>query len=298
MFSGSLRAFDETVRTGSIRKASEVLRVAPSSVSRHIAILERQMGTALFYRRAGGLELTHAGSLVAAYARSVLVDYDTLRTDLDDIRGTQRRLVKLALVESVASYGPISAVGTFLQKFPTVSFSILLMPAPRVLEAVRQDQCDVGLAFCVEPDPEILTLASLREPIVLLVPAKHALATAKQVELKELKGLNLALPDADFGVRQIFDKACAASGLYFPPVLSSNVFETLRDFVRCGAGVAVLPQRAVARQERSGEFKAVPLAGAAFRDTHIDLIVLRSRRLSRVLKTFIDALIKEISVEP
>jgi DNA-binding transcriptional LysR family regulator len=49
---GPLRAFVETVRAGSIRKASEVLRVAPSSVSRHIAILENEMGTALFIRRA------------------------------------------------------------------------------------------------------------------------------------------------------------------------------------------------------------------------------------------------------
>ncbi len=73
MFSGSLRAFDETVRTGSIRKASEALGIAPSSVSRQIAILETQIGTTLFHRRAGGLEITHAGQLVADYARSVLM---------------------------------------------------------------------------------------------------------------------------------------------------------------------------------------------------------------------------------
>jgi DNA-binding transcriptional LysR family regulator len=48
VFSGSLRAFDETVRSGSIRKASEVLGVAPSSVSRHIAILERKLGLPCF----------------------------------------------------------------------------------------------------------------------------------------------------------------------------------------------------------------------------------------------------------
>jgi len=54
MFSASLRAFDETVRAGSIRKASEALGVAPSSVSRHIALLEREMGTTLFDRKARG----------------------------------------------------------------------------------------------------------------------------------------------------------------------------------------------------------------------------------------------------
>ena len=83
MFSGSLRAFDETVRAGSIRKASEILGVAPSSVSRHIAMLEREIGTALFDRRSRGVVLTFAGRMVADYARSVLVPwhrgFDSLR---------------------------------------------------------------------------------------------------------------------------------------------------------------------------------------------------------------------------
>jgi len=49
----------------SILKASEVLGVAPSSVSRHIAILEAQIGLPCSTGALGGLEITHAGQLVA-----------------------------------------------------------------------------------------------------------------------------------------------------------------------------------------------------------------------------------------
>src|SRR5690349_19631342 len=137
MFDGSLRAFDETVRAGSIRKASEALGVAPSSVSRHIAILERQIGTALFERRADGVELTHAGTLVAEFIGKLLIDYDSLRSDLDDIRGIRRRLVKIASVESIAASAPMSAVHKFHSLYPSISFNIRLMPAPAVVQAVR-----------------------------------------------------------------------------------------------------------------------------------------------------------------
>src|SRR5258707_2424120 len=226
MFSGSLRAFDETVRTGSIRKASEVLGVAPSSISRQIAILETQIGTRLFDRRGGRLEITHAGQLVADYARTVLVDYDTLRSDLDDIRGVQGRLLKLAVVESVAHYGPISALTRFRESFPTVSFEVRLMPAPQIVDAVRKGQYDIGVAFCAEPAHDILTLASVAEPIVFVVRADHPLAAAPRVELEEIVEFPLALPGTDFGVRQILDRASATAGLRLTPVLSSNVFET------------------------------------------------------------------------
>jgi DNA-binding transcriptional LysR family regulator len=295
MFSTSLRAFDEVVRAGSIRKASEALGVAPSSVSRHIAILEREVGTALFDRRARGVELTHAGSLVADYTRSVLLEYDTLRTDLDDIRGIQRRLLRVALVESVASFGPISAISKFREQFGAVAFNLRLMPAPRVVEAVKEGLCDIGLAYCAAPDPEILMLANVPEPIVLVVRSDHPLASASEVELTDIAELPLALPDFDFGVRQILDRACAAAGLRLSPVLSSNTFETLRDFARCGSGAAVLPLRALGRPQPPAELRAIPLAGAVFRDATIDVIVLRKRRLPRVVKAFVETLLAEIS---
>lgn len=295
MFSGSLRAFDETVRTGSIRKASEVLGVAPSSVSRHIAILEAQIGTALFHRRAGGLQITHAGQLVAEYARSVLMGYDTLRSDLDDIRGVQRRLLRLAVVESVAHYGPIEALKKFRDGYPTVSFEVRLMPAPQIVEAVRGGQFDIGVAFCVEPAEDIVTLASVPEPIVLVVRADHPLALARQVELRDCVALPLALPGVDFGVRQILERASGAAGLLLQPVLSSNVFETLRDFVRLGAGASILPMRAVSQRAGAEDLRMIPLLGAAFRDATIDIIVLRKRRLPRVVKSFVDLLIQEIA---
>ena len=295
MFSGSLRAFDETVRTGSIRKASEALGVAPSSVSRQIAILEAQIGTRLFNRRAGRLEITHAGQLVADYARAVLVDYDTLKSDLDDIRGVQRRLLKLAVVESVAHYGPISALAKFRETFPAVSFDVRLMPAPQIVDAVRQGQYDIGVAFCAEPAQDIITLASVAEPIVFVVRSDHPFATARKVELHEISTVPLALPGIDFGVRQILDRASAAAGFHLTPVLSSNVFETLRDFVALGAGAAILPLRAVAHREGADNIRIIPLAGAAFQNATIDIIVLRKRRLPRVVRAFVQLLIQEIS---
>src|ERR1700757_3505003 len=98
MFPGALRFFYEVSQTGSIRKASESLGVAPSSVSRQIAVLERQLGTRLFARSSEGVELTHAGKMVADFARVVLLDYDALRADLDDLRGVRRALVRVVVV--------------------------------------------------------------------------------------------------------------------------------------------------------------------------------------------------------
>lgn len=103
MFPSELRAFHAVAQSGSIRKAAESLNVAPSSVSRKIVLLEQQIGTALLERASKGVALTHAGVMVAEYARSVVLDYDSLRADLNDARGSRHRLLRLHTVESYAS---------------------------------------------------------------------------------------------------------------------------------------------------------------------------------------------------
>ena len=293
MFTGSLKAFDAAVRAGSIRKASEALGVAPSSVSRHVAMLEREIGTALFDRKARGVRLTFAGELVSEYARSVLVNYDTLRSDLNDLRGTRRRKVRLAMVESVAATGPMGAVNRFIAKYPEVSFDLKVLPAQQVVEAVRADECDLGLTFGAEPDHDILTLSRFHEPIVVLMPIDHPLASRTSLQLGDLAEFPLALPDESFGVRRIVERASARSATVLKPTLSSNVFELLREFVRCGVGLALLPKRACRLPMIPG-LCTVVLADKAFNDLSIDLIVLRQRRLPRVVKAFVDQLTIEI----
>jgi len=280
-----LATFHAVAHAKSIRKASIKLGVEPSSVSRQIAILERQMGTKLLERTSTGVLLTHAGALLDEYAKGVLLDFESLRADLDDQRGSRRRLIRLATVESIVSGGPLLAVGRFREKFDGVTFKVSVMPASAVIDSVVQGECDIGLAFCAQPHPEVLTMATVAEPIVLAVPADHEWASAQSVHISDLLRHPLALPDLSFGVRGLFERACNEANVTINPVLVSNDFEALREFVLCGSGLAVLPVRAIARDRASERLVPVPISVKALRDTTVDVIVSK-RRLPRIVRLF------------
>ncbi len=57
----ALRAFEAVARTGGIARAAEELSVGPTTISRHVAALERRIGTALLRREGRGIALTPAG---------------------------------------------------------------------------------------------------------------------------------------------------------------------------------------------------------------------------------------------
>jgi DNA-binding transcriptional LysR family regulator len=290
LFPGSLRAFYEAVRAGSIRAASDNLSLAPSTVSRQIQLLEHQIGAQLFDRSAAGVVPTYAGKLVADFARTVLLDYDSLRADINDLKGVRRGFIRIAAVESTISERAVLAITAFRSKFEGVSFQLRMCPAPKVIEAVKLGEVDVGLTFCAGPDTELRFLARFPEPIVLALAPDHPLAAADSVTLSDLKTLPLAMPEPSFGVRQILDRAGQSAGVKLTPVLSTDSFEALRGFARQGAGGALLPRLSIAIDHTLGRLKSVVIDDRALNETTVDIIALASRRPSRLLKLFLDEL--------
>lgn len=288
MFPDPMRAFLLVVQTGSVRKASDRLGFSPSSVSRQIAILERQLGTSLFQRSANGLSLTHAGAMVADYAETTVTGFDALRSDIDDMRGSQRHIT-VAMVESITSTGPAEAARKFRETHPGVTFDFHVLPGPQVLEAVRNGKCDMAIAFCMPPAADIRVVSRALEPIILLGPVGLA-EPEKPISLSILKDHAVAVPEATFGVRQMFDRACAEENLVVRPALETNSFEALRDFVRTGAGVSILPFRAAVREHRRGTGWCYRIDHPSFTQSTLDVIVTAGQRLPRLNRLFLNTL--------
>lgn len=292
MFPGELREFLAVVRAGSIRKASEMLGVAPSSVSRKLALFEHQFGTALFERTAEGATLTPAGVLVADYARSTLADYDSLRADLNDRRGTKRRVIRLTVVESVVSGGLMKAAATLRAQFNTLSFRVNVVAATQVAELLRKGDADIGITFCQQPHSDFITIAQIPEPIVLAVSPDHPFAGRETVSMDELVDLPLAVPDLTFGVRARFDRAWYETHRRIDPTIASvsNSFESLREFVRYEGGGAILPFRAVVNDQGQSHLKVILIDHPDCRNCTLDIMVLRKNRLPIVIDQFLKTL--------
>ncbi len=290
MFPRSLRVFNETVRAGSIRRASEILGLAPSSISRQIALIEHEVGTSLLERTAGGVTPTYAGQLVAEYARSMILEYDTLRADLNDLRGKRRGLIRIGVVEIMICESSGTAIQQFSKTHPDVTFQVQMLSAAGVSDAIKRGECDIGIAFCQPADPDIVILERVIDPIVLVAPTKHPFGDTGSVPVEALRILPLGLLEADLGVRRLADQIAHEAGFKLRPTLRSDSVEALRHFVRNAVGAALLTRRAVKRDEDEGRLVSLDIDHELFKTSTIDLIALRSRRPSRLLKAFTDVL--------
>ena len=85
-----LRYLDAVARHRSFTRAALELHVAQSALSQQVRRLERELGVELLRRTTRRVEVTEAGGLVLERARRALAEADSVRADLDALRGLVR----------------------------------------------------------------------------------------------------------------------------------------------------------------------------------------------------------------
>jgi DNA-binding transcriptional LysR family regulator len=221
----ALRYFNEVAKLGSIRKAADRLHVAPSAVSRQIAQLEREVDAVLFERSKVGVQLTAAGEVLARQSHRIFRDLDRARSGIDDLRGLQRGDVSVWVIEGFVSGLLPDILANFHHQYPGVSFKIQTGSTDRIVEALLEDEADIGITFNAMPRAEIEVIAEYVEPISCLVAPTHDYANRSELTLDEICKYHLALPEHSFGLRQVFERAIAKRRLNPQILVTTNSLE-------------------------------------------------------------------------
>lgn len=290
----ALRYFLETSRLGSIRRASEMLHVAPSAVSRQIALLELDFGAPLFERARSGMRLTAAGALFARQARSTLKDFERLQSDLDDLQQLQRGSVRIASSEGHVPGVLYRAIQAFNCAHPHIRFEVVAGGADAQLIALAREECDLSIVFDPSPHPEVLIEQAIDDPICAIVHPAHALAKRRSLRLGELCGECLALLDESFRTRTLLDRAAARDNVVLTPALTLNRPSHAVSFARQRMGVSLVPRQIVGDDVAAGLLVAIPIKNPLLSRTRTTLCRHRSRPLSRAAQAFLVVLKAEL----
>lgn len=119
----ALAAFDAVARLGSMTAAAGALSLTPGAISRHVALLEKQLGVALITRTNKGIELTEKGRRYAEGAASILKSLRLL--SLEAMAGNASGAFGLAILPTFGTRWLLPRMPDFLKQNPgvTVNFA-------------------------------------------------------------------------------------------------------------------------------------------------------------------------------
>lgn len=288
----ALRYFAEVVRTGSLRRASELFFVAPSAVSRQIANLEEELGASLFERTPRGMVPTEAGQLLFNYVCENNHRIERVRSDLDDLTNLRRGTVRLAVIEAVTGDFLPTLMSRFSASYPGIGFYVEVCGTHQIADRVVSDSAEIGLAFDVLSREDLVLQGRLAQPLQVICRPSHPLARRKSVSVTDLVNHRLVVPDETFGTRYLIDRAAARAGVRLSVHCVANSLQLLKMLVANSDAVSCMPPLTFAHEQASGLLAAVPVSDKSCRQASLDVITARHRKLSAAAKVFLEALLE------
>lgn len=269
-----LRSFMAVVELGSLNRAAQKLRVAQPALSRHIALLEREVGVKLLQRHPRGSTATAAGKVLAAHAASVLETVARAKHDLAHLAQAALEPVRLGLPPTVSVLLPPSFIPTVQARFPRISLQVRDAWTGHLLELLKEGRLDYAVVCTCQADQHMVTRNLVSEQMRLI--SAPSVGRRGIVSWAELAGLRLALPPSPHGGRIAIEAAFETQGVSPNVVFEHEVLGVLVSAVINGDACALMSQRDAALQFGRNEYIARPIARPGIKNTLVLAMPKRS----------------------
>jgi DNA-binding transcriptional LysR family regulator len=231
-----LNALLAVADTGSFSAAARALHTVQSNVSTHVARLERELGSTLVDRGTG--TLTEEGSVVAARARIVARELDSLVSDLAALHADVVGRVRLGVIGTTARWLVPPLVVAMEDRYPHVGLVVVDATTSSLLPQVVNGRLDLAVVNLPVDEPELMTEPLFDEDTVLVVPTSHPLAAADRLTLAEVAAHRILLEPQGTGFRDLIDEHARAAGVTLDPLAEIDGMRLLASLAFQGFGPA------------------------------------------------------------
>jgi LysR family transcriptional regulator for bpeEF and oprC len=285
-----MHSFTRAVETGSFSAVARELRIGQPNVSRHIAALERYLGTRLLHRSTRRLTLTPEGARYYGEARRVL---DAIAEAESTARGedTPSGLLRVAVPTALSRPYVLPQLKVLLARYPQMDIDLHI--GDRFSDLIEEG-LDLAIRIGVLRDSALQARRiGTAERVCVASPAylaRHP-APATPADLREHSCIVYSLAHA--GNRWSFRGADVEVG----GRLRVNSPDAVHRAVTDGLGVAYAPVWLFEQELRTGELEALLLEEMA-PGTPINIVYPTRRLLPRRARVFMDLIAEAFSGDP
>jgi len=240
-----IRYFLAVAEEGNFTRAASKLGIGQPPLSQQIRVLEMEVGTALFHRVPHGAELTAAGIAFLTEAKASLAAADN--AVLAAQRAARGETGRLALgFTASAAFNPLvtGAIRRFRSQWPDVALALSEMNSNWLMEKLVRGELDAAFIRPGLEDPKEVRLKRLPdEPMLIALPAHHALTKHRSVPLSALAGEPFILFPRTVGLSLYDDivRGCREAGFELVVTQEAPQIPSVVNLVAADLGVSIVP---------------------------------------------------------
>jgi LysR family hca operon transcriptional activator len=283
-----LRYFVAVADAGSLTVAAEEkLHTSQPSLSRQIQDLENELGARLLTRRARGIELTPAGRVFLDHARSVLSQIEAAAEAARRVARPPKPCFTIGFLTGHELRWMPEALRILRDELPNIDVMISSQYSPLLADGLSKGQIDAAFLRREKGAPGLAFRLLVKEPLVVILPSDHHLASLKAISPKDLAGEPFVIVSRTAPVlRAVIDNYLKRAGINIVPAHEADHVTMGISLIISTRGVGLLP--AYAQNFLPSSVTSRPLKG----DTPtVDLVLgYRKSNPSPILKLLLSRL--------
>ena len=293
-----LRYFVAVAETGSLTVAARrILHTSQPSLSRQIRDLEDEVGAQLLTRSARGIELTPAGSIFLDHARSVLSRVEAAAEAARRVAHPSKPCFAMGFLTGHELTWMPAALQILRDELPNIDVMVSSQYSPQLANALSNEKIDAAFLRREQGMPELAFHLLVKEPLIVVMPSDHRLASLQAVSPTDLVGETFVTVSKTAPVlRGVIDNYLKRSGIDITPAHEADHVTMGISLIMSTRGLGLLP--AYAQNFLPASVTSRPLRGDA---PTIDLVLgYRKSNQSPILKLLlsrIDELVARVLEE-
>lgn len=255
-----IKCFLAVAETENFTRAAERLGVTQPCISQQIGHLERSLGAILFHRLGKRVRPTDAGKAFKDSAEAVLRKLEEASNSVGRVAGLLTGHAEIGVIPAVHLAWVPPVLGAIARDYPGLTVAVHERPSHDIETALESGRFDLGLGILSHSSPNLRYERLLSQPLSLIVPPKHPLASLASIAVKDLDGARLALHPSSFDMRvlseQVFQRAHARPKVAY----DLSTIESVLNTALTAGTPAVLPAIVLEGRATLG-LQALPLTG-------------------------------------
>jgi DNA-binding transcriptional LysR family regulator len=254
----TLSLYCDVIRSGSFSLGAAAHRISQSAASQAVRQLEEEVGAQLIDRTKRPFMVTPEGKKFFEACLALLDDFEKAKAEITSQRTLVGGAVRVAVIYSVGLHDMGIYSQQFTTRYPQAKIRLAYLHPHEVVEAVINDEADLGILSFPSPHRSLTIVPWHFEPMVFVCHRSHALAKRRTVSFRDLEGEQFAAFDRGLSIRKAIDKSLRQRGVNVNVAMEFDNIETIKHAIMIQSGVSILPQPSVVREVESGILAAIP----------------------------------------
>lgn len=232
--------FRALMNSNTATEAATALNITQPGVSKALRQIEEELGVTLFERIKGRLYATPDARILYPEVEKIFSAVKAVKQVACNLRDAESGSVSIAALPTMANMLLPDLICRFHRQSPNVRISVEVIPAPRIVERVREGDIDIGLVGDSTKVSTVKTEDLFVCECVCIMARGHRLANKKSVTLKEISEFPIIsyFVESPFGQR--VSRAFERQGLSYDVAIEASAVTTICSIVESDTGVAII----------------------------------------------------------